>query len=49
MRISCLKDNILVNTRLKTSDGLKDIKPAFFHPARILVGIIALDLARCNI
>ena len=34
---------------LKTSVELKNIKTAPFHPARILVNIIVLDLTRWNI
>ena len=35
--------------RLKTSVGLKDIKSTSFYSARMLINIIALNLARWNI
>ena len=35
--------------RLKTSVKLKNIKPALFYFARMLIGIIVLNLARWNI
>ena len=49
MHVNWLENEILVGIRLKTSVELKNIKSAPFYPARMLVGVIALDLARWNI
>ena len=39
----------LVGIRLKTSVGLEGTKPAPFYLARMLTGVIALDLIYWNI